>query len=379
MKSSKIFISAILALAVVFSAGCMKTVGPGSSAPAVSAVETTAETETLPSFTAAQKAAAVIDMADGDTKATITGDQYLAYLYANFYQLAQPDGAAAQGQTQFTYQGQTYDFETYLKLISQDAIIRAQAVNWLLAKYHVTLPADQVQTIESNVAAVTDDQLAQAGCSRGSYSKMQINSQLGEKALFNGAYSPGGPLAATDSELITYLNGKVIRYKQIEYTFSTMSSTQQESTLGLLETYKGYYEDEKDFDKLIAFDKESGVNYGSYQYTPDPQVDNDIVIWDGDTPETALLGILQSMQIGEAKVTTYTNAAGNLTGVLLLRLDPAHDEPPAQYVSENRDEILYYDKMPAYTKMVEDYISGLTVTRHQDALDALSPTAFNPP
>lgn len=373
----------VLAIMLILS-GCQKPSPPEQdSTPTTTAAATTGTTNSPDPgppapFTDQQKAATVLTIAKGNKTVNINGDRYLAYLYSLFYQAVRQQGAAISWEKEYPYNGQPLKLEPYLHNLAQDALIRHTAVQLLLEQYGLAIPESEMKELREQLASVSDAQLAVAGCSRQSYEGMQIAYQLSEKTLFFGLYGEGGPFEVPLEELASFFSQNIFQYKEIQVLLTGKSALDRELLLGDLETYKQYYQQEKNFDKLIAYHLSQKGKWEDFAYTP-TGTDYVNTLQLNNTKETELARILPTLSFDEPKVVTYTNATGQEVGALLLRIDPTGGKPLKDYVAENREMVLTYAKMADYVKWLNEYIQTLKVTRHQEAIDALSPQVYTPP
>jgi len=191
-------------------------------------------------------------------------------------------------------------------------------------------------------------------------------------------YGEGGPFEVPLEELASFFSQNIFQYKEIQVLLTGKSALDRELLLGDLETYKQYYQQEKNFDKLIAYHLSQKGKWEDFAYTP-TGTDYVNTLQLNNTKETELARILPTLSFDEPKVVTYTNATGQEVGALLLRIDPTGGKPLKDYVAENREMVLTYAKMADYVKWLNEYIQTLKVTRHQEAIDALSPQVYTPP
>lgn len=315
---------------------------------------------------------------------TYTTGEYLAYLYNSYYQIYTRNNFALYAQygmdpweQELTYgegdDEQKLKAEDYIVRVAQDAMIRQVALKHKMEEYGITeLREQDVESAESALKSVKNDDTIKLGFTKDTYSKMYKDFYCNEMALFYGLYDTNGQRAVTEDDIRTYFEDNYRSYKIIEISLagSDGSDLSEEDTQGVLDRLNSYldlYKENGDFNKVIDKYKQDEADAKATEENPaetvTPSTDDDNrkeldVKQYGDEDFT---NALDTVPVNEAKVIQYKKSGTTNTAALLLRLDPEEGEDRENFFTDNRDNIIYGLGYEEFSKEMKDYIATLKV------------------
>ena len=225
--------------------------------------------------------------------------------------------------------------------------------------------------------------LEKYGVSLASYTYVVADAHQNEEAYFDYLYSPGGPKAVPDAELVKYVQDNYVDYSYISvplYTSQQQEGSEQPTSVAMsaeekkkvndkINGYAKAINDEgKSYDDVVSeYMKESGL-------TESPSKDNIELKEEfsaGDQIKTAY----DKIQPGKVSVVTVGEDP-NASVYLVYKKDIKADA--AKYVSENRETVLHKAK----EKDFEDYLKTFTEDldyEKSSAVDSYDPKMFFEP
>ena len=152
---------------------------------------------------------------------------YLAYLYNTYFSLFYQGSYPLY---YYTYQGKDpwaqklpygddkteMSVSDYIKLTTQDTIIRQKALENKLKEAKLNFLEKDVEQVNSTIKNMKQDALLRYGISKESYEKMLMAFSCNERALFYGTYDNNGSKAMSEDEIRKYFNDNYLSYKIIE-------------------------------------------------------------------------------------------------------------------------------------------------------------------
>lgn len=331
-----------------------------------------------PPFAGEDQSVAVMTV-EGDP---VTAETYIPFLYTAFYEQYFQGGMYMFANTggdvwaqEWEIEGKTYDFAAYLHYQAQKEIICQRAVEMLMKQYGIALSEEKEKELQSEIDKLDKEQLVNYGFTMSAYSNM-MRYNYDSEALFYTLYDKGGQYEVPEEDIRAFFDENFLTYKEIELDMSdadgnALEGLAREAVLKKLERFREIYEQEGDFDKLIAYSEaENPGEYADFSYESADAEDNrvDIVYTLHEDEEKA--AIVKSMKNGELRLAEYEGKAA-----LLLRLDPEADREEGYYEG-CRDNILYQLKFEEHNHEIVDVMNGLNVEIHEKALAKFDPHEF---
>lgn len=344
-----------------------------------------------------------------------TTGEYLAFLYNSFYgqyvnnslyyyDLYMGDSYDVWGQV-YSYNDGEYDLAGLMKEQAKDSVKRAVAVERLMKENGITFSEEDQKTVEEGLANMPKDAYLSYGFNNESYARM-YRELYAANVLFEGLYGEGGKQAVTADEMRKYFDENYISYKIITYTMqdsegNELSADDAAKVTEKLENYLKLYEENRDFNAVIAKQKEDESAPTTDDTDPTAEDDTTTTTAEDDTTTTAtddtttmtddttttaedttpteagdgdgdqdsddddddddddeivadtnrkdlvasqsseegLIAELKKMEFNEVKIIEYKTAAGVPTKALVQRLDPEADRGR----DEDGNEVNYFE------------------------------------
>lgn len=333
---------------------------------------------------------------------TINSD-YQLYMYYAYYGYGSEDIA----EQTFTYgegdDSKTLSFDEYVKQLTEDTIIRQEAVKKLMAQYKIEWDEELIKTVDENLKDLKADTYLYLGFNNTRYINMYKAISLNESSLFKGLYDDGGIKEVSDADERTWFDEHYYSYKSIEFSLVDSDSKAlsdaeiakiQDQLNGYLDLYNQNGKNGDAFDVayrqyLADTAEEEEEEPQDDESTTDDELEeeletaarNDVI--DEDMDEE-LVKVLKEMSEGEIAVKTYQKNGTTKTMALILRMDPEaergtdEDGNAIDYYTDSHDQTLQYMKYDEMDKEIEEKVKEVakTITVNDDAIKAADPKAM---
>lgn len=345
----------------------------------------------------------------GDYLAYMYGTMYTdqtAYMYLYYY------GEDAMSQT-VTYgeDAEEMTLSEYIVKTTQDNMIRQKAIEELMESYNIEWNAEDLKTIEEEVAELGANQFLDLGFNNERYINMYKAIYLNESSLFTGLYDDGGVKEISDEDERKWFDEHYLSYKIIEFSLvdSQTSKELSEDDIAKIKTQLEGYLDlyNKNGKNGDAFD----VAYRQYLTDTETETDTDTKTEtenhdhdhdhdhaeeeeEVEEPQTAtrndaidedmdeeLVKVIKELGKGEIGIKTYQKNGTTKTMALILRMDPEAERGKDEagnaidYYADSHDQTLQYMKYEELAEEINAKVKELanTVTVNKSAINAADP------
>lgn len=334
---------------------------------------------------------------------TVNSD-YQLYMYYAYYGYGSEDIA---DQT-FTYgegdESETLSFDEYVKQLTEDTIVRQEAIEELMAQYKIEWDEELIKTVDENLKDLKADTYLYLGFNNTRYINMYKAISLNESSLFKGLYDDGGVKEVSDADERAWFDEHYYSYKSIELSLvdsdnKTLSDaeiakirTQLDGYLDLYNqngknsdafdvAYRQYLADIAEKEEKGSETQDESVTDEETEKEPETATRNDAI--DEDMDEE-LVKVLKEMNEGEIAIKTYQKDGTTKTMTLILRMDPEaergtdEDGNAIDYYVDSHDQTLQYMKFDEMDKEIEEKVKEVakTITVNDDAIKAADPKAM---
>ncbi len=334
---------------------------------------------------------------------TVNSD-YQLYMYYAYYGYGSEDIA---DQT-FTYgegdESETLSFDEYVKQLTEDTIVRQEAIEELMAQYKIEWDEELIKTVDENLKDLKADTYLYLGFNNTRYINMYKAISLNESSLFKGLYDDGGVKEVSDADERAWFDEHYYSYKSIELSLvdsdnKTLSDaeiakirTQLDGYLDLYNqngknsdafdvAYRQYLADIAEKEEKGSETQDESVTDEETEKEPETATRNDAI--DEDMDEE-LVKVLKEMNEGEIAIKTYQKDGTTKTVTLILRMDPEaergtdEDGNAIDYYVDSHDQTLQYMKFDEMDKEIEEKVKEVakTITANDDAIKAADPKAM---
>lgn len=319
---------------------------------------------------------------------TITTGEYLAYLYNVFYNYYYSQGLYQYAQYGYDVWSQTYPygeeedaeqlaFGEYLKRLTQDAIVRQEAVRQMLAEQELSWNTEDEAALDEQLKDLTEDAYLSLGFTNENFIKTYKTLSLNESSLFYGLYGEGGKRAVAEADRKAYFDENMLSYKLISLSMTDTNGAEldeagQQEILDQLEAYRAQYEKTGNFEAVVDAHAQANASDGA-QITASTDESNRVNVDGKQADDQELVTAVRSVDVGKAKVVTYKANGTDLTAALILRLDP---HQPDTLFSEMTETILYGMKFEEFDKEVEEKIATIPVKFKKSVIKKCDPQNF---
>lgn len=328
---------------------------------------------------------AVVMTVNGDD---ITVGDYLPYLYNSLDSVLSSDGAQLYSSADdlfsllVEYRGKEYPVDEYVHQLAQDSIRSAYVIRSLMKEYDVKLSDEQEKELADSTSSLDAEQAKLLGFTLESYTNMVRSAFYEDHALFDGLYGKGGALEVSEEELKTFFDDNFISFLllRVELTDAQdkeLSVSEKQKVLSRLNTYQTYYQQDGNFEKLVAYE-EGDRNIAYADFKGDTSKVNcrlDEVV--KTFKDTELAAIVQSMRIGEVRVAQYHDQSNIPCAALILRVKPGADGmTDEEYYEACRDSLLYYTRFDTFEALLREKMDALDTTVNADVEKQLDPREY---
>ena len=290
----------------------------------------------------------------------VTTGEYLAYLYNTFNEIyynqqvymydqyyqagyidtdpwAQESYAYGEGEN-----APKVTLSQYITLQTQDAIVRQEALTAMLKENGLPWLEEDEKNINEDLAEIDPNACLASGFSYENYAKAYKNLYLNERSLFFGLYGEGGKRAVSVEDQKKYFEENYLSYKIIKIALTDDEGTElnEEGKKKITDELNGYleiYNKDKNFEAAVdAYNKANAEKDAEVEASKDEDnrvnVDAKASEMDADLQEA-----IRSVEVGTAKIVTYSEGGKTPTAALILRLDI---NEPADLFTDEQENIL---------------------------------------
>lgn len=332
-----------------------------------------------------------------DGYAYSTGE-YLANLYSNFSLAFYDSGLYQYSSYGMDPWEQTVPYgegeeavemllADYVIQQTKDSLVRQQAVKNLMEQYGVTVPQEELDEYDEQMATVNESELLSYGFNKEHYRSMYIAVNMEESTLFYALYNEGGEKAVAEADVRAHFDDNYVAYKAI-----TLAHTDSEGTAlsdadiaankAILEGYLAKFNESGDMDAVIA----QYTNDSATDETAEPVVaetgvtaeeNANIQLADAITGDENIVAAVKGIEEGKAAVVEYTDANGATYTALINRVN-VETAGGENYYADQRDTVLYGLKYDEFDADVEAAAETLPAEFNDRAIKMCDPKNFVP-
>lgn len=329
-----------------------------------------------------------------DVAGTVAGrevstGEYLAYLYNTFYEMYYNQGlyyyeyyGMDPWTQEFTYgEGENapkVKLSEYITLQTQDAIVRQEALAAMLKENGLSWLEEDEKEINKNLAELKPDAFLPAGFTNENYIKSYKSLYLNERSLFFGLYGKGGKREVPEEDQKKYFAENYLSYKMISIALTDddgkeLDEAGKKKITDELNGYLETYNKDKNFEAAVdAYNKAHAEKDEEVEASKDEDnrvnVDAKASEMDEDLEEA-----IRSVEVGAAKIVTYSAGGKTPTAALILRLDI---NEPKELFTDEQENILSSLKYEEFDEEVTKAAEKIERTFDKKAVKKCKPENF---
>ena len=319
----------------------------------------------------------------------ISTGEYLAYLYNTFYEMYYN-----QGLYYYEYYGMdpwTQEFPVseeedaeklklaeYIKWQAQDSIVRQEVLAAMLKENGLSWLEEDEKKINDELKELKEGAYLAAGFSNENFIKSYKALYLNERSLFFGLYGEGGKRAVSKADQKKYFEENYLSYKMISIalTDSDGKELDEKGKKEITDKLNGYleiYNKDKNFEAAVdAYNKDNAEKDEKVEASKDEDnrinTDAKASEMDEDLEEA-----IRSVEVGTAKIVTYSAGGKTPTAALILRLDI---NDPKDLFTDEQENILSALKYDEFDEEVKKAMEKVERTFDKAVLKKCKPQNF---
>ncbi len=314
--------------------------------------------------------------------------KYLAYLYNTFYDMYYNQGLYQYAMYGYDAWGQEYtygegndarkvDLAEYIKLVTKDTITRQAALGKMLKENELGWNADDLKTLEENIAEMEKDAYLSLGMSDEHFIDVYKQVGLNESSLFYGLYGQGGKREVSEADRKAYYEKNFLSYKILSISLtddqgSELNAEGKKKVLDELEGYLAQYNKDKNFEAVMdAYNKKNAAEGEKVEASKDEDNRTDMDATQSEDEE--LVKAIRGVDVGKAKVVEYKAGGTTNTAALIVRLDI---NKPDTLFADKTNDILFGMKWEEFNKEVTEEMGKIEVTLKKSVVKKCDPKNF---
>lgn len=319
----------------------------------------------------------------------VTTGEYLAYLYNTFYEVYYN-----QGLYYYEYYGMdpwTQEFSVseekdaekvklaeHIKLQAQNAIVRQEVLSAMLKEHNLPWLEEDEKKINDELKELKEGAYMAAGFTNENFIKAYKALYLNERSLFFGLYGEGGERAVPEADQKKYFEENYLSYKIIEIALTGSDGKELDEKgkteiTDKLNKYLDVYNKDKNFEAAVdAYNKDNAKKDEKVEASKDEDnrinTDAKASEMDKDLEEA-----IRSVEVGSAKIVTYSAGGKTPTAALILRLDI---NDPKDLFTDEQENILSALKYDEFDEEVKKAMEKVEYTFDKAVVKKCKPQNF---
>ncbi len=333
--------------------------------------------------------------------ATINGvdystGEYLANLYSNYSTILYEGGLAQYASYGMDPWEQTFPYgegeekvemllADYIVKQTQDSMVRQQAVKTLMTKYGITVPQEELDEFNTEIAESPESEMLAYGFSKEHYCNMYIAVNFEEQALFYGLYDEGGERAVSDEDIRKFFDENYVAYKAIAISHAdaegnALSDDDIKANKAVLGNYLADFETQGNMDQVIADYANATAEEGAEEVKAlsgeTAEENSNIQMVNAVTGDENIVKAVLGVEVGKAAIVEYTDENGTTYSALINRVD-VEKAGGEDYFANNHDGVIYGLKFDEFDKEVKETVATLEYSFNQRAVKMCDPKNFD--
>lgn len=323
-----------------------------------------------------------------DGREVPTGE-YLAYMYTTFmdvyfsqglYQYAQY-GLDAWAQ-EVTYgegdNAKKVTVEEYIRLATQDEIVKQTAMRNLMAKHELTWDEEELANLNDSFASADEQEFLSMGINKENLLNAYKNISLNQSALLNGLYGKGGEREIAQENLKKYFDENYLSYKIISVSLTDsegkeLAADKKKEQTDKLNGYLTMYNKDKNFEAVVdKYNKDTADKDSAETVTASKDEDNRRDA-DATNMDENLVKEIRKLEVGKAAVVEYKANGSTPTAALILRLDPNGKK---NLFSDSTESIISKLKGDELEKEITELTKQININLNKNAIKKCDPKKF---
>ena len=305
--------------------------------------------------------------------------------------------------------------------MTKDSIVRQKAVENLMAKYGISIPEEDMQEFNEEMATYKESEMLAYGFNKEHYMNMYVALNMNEQELFYQLYDTNGQKAVSEAEIRDYFDNQYVAYKAITISQmgedgNALSDTDKEANRVTLQGYLDQFNKSKDFDAVIAqYEVDTtpttttttvaGETTTTTEATTtttamtttttttttttaaestttttaaaeEEEEDPNLQIINSATGDEKVVAAIHAVPENTAQIIEYTDSNDQVSIALVYRLN-TEEAGGENYYEDQHDTILYGIKFDEFDAEVKAVIDTLEVTYNDRAIKMCDPKSFD--